>query len=73
MLLVIMVSTKSILSERIKQKSFFSGFTPLLKSLQIGNEKIAQILIENGANVNATNDDGDSALNLAALSSKYQF
>lgn len=33
-------------------------------------DKIAQILIEKGANVNVTNDDGDSALILAAKKSK---
>lgn len=50
----------------------FSGFTPLLRSASIGNEQIARFLIEMGANVNATNDDGDSALNLAAKNSKNQ-
>lgn len=33
-------------------------------------DKIARILIEKGANVNVTNDDGDSALILAAKKSK---
>lgn len=36
----------------------------------IGNEGIAEILIEKGANLNAINDFGDSALNLAVALSK---
>lgn len=39
----------------------------LLFLLFIGLEKIAQILIENGAMVNAVNQDKNSALNIAAL------
>lgn len=50
--------------------SVFSGYTPLLMAAAIGNEEIARILIEKGANVNATNDNGDSALTLAAMTSK---
>lgn len=37
-----------------------------------GLEKIAQILVEKGANVNATNHDGDSALILAAENGENQ-
>lgn len=37
-----------------------------------GLEKIAQILVEKGANVNATNDS-DSALILAAENGEIQF
>lgn len=51
----------------------FAGFTPLLKSASVGNEEIIRTLIENRTNVNATNDDGDSALTLAARSSKNHF
>lgn len=50
----------------------FSGFTPLLIAANIGNEKVVETLIQKGANINATNDDGDSALNLAAKNSKNQ-
>lgn len=50
----------------------FIGFTPLLKSVNVGNEEIAQMLIEKGANLNATNNYGDSALHLAAKSGKNQ-
>lgn len=51
---------------------FFVGFTPLLKAVNSskGCVEIVQILIEKGANVNATNVNGDSALNSAARSSK---
>lgn len=38
-----------------------------------GLEKIAQILVEKGANVNATNYDSDSALILAAENGEIQF
>lgn len=48
----------------------FAGFTPLLRSVRFGNAEIIRIFIENGANVNAINDDGESALNLAAKNSK---
>lgn len=41
-----------------------------MKSAKIGNEEIAQVLITKGANLNASNDIGDSALILAALNSK---
>lgn len=51
----------------------FVGFTPLLRSANMGNEKIFQILMEKGANRNATLYDGDSALNLAVKNSKNQF
>lgn len=43
-----------------------------MTSANVGNEEIARILIEKGANVNATNDDKDSALTMAAMSSKNQ-
>lgn len=43
-----------------------------MRSVIIGNKGIAQILIKKGASVNATNDDGDSALNLAAKNCKNQ-
>lgn len=43
-----------------------NGKTPLSMAACIGNQKIVEILIERGANINATNNDGDSALNLAA-------
>lgn len=33
-------------------------------------EEIAQILIEKGANVNASNENGDSALNRAAITGR---
>lgn len=54
------------------QKSPFAGFTPLLRAAIVGNEEIARILVEKGAHINATNTNGDSALNLAAISSKKQ-
>lgn len=44
-----------------------------MMSAVIGNEEIARILIEKGAIVNAANDNGDLALNLAAAFSKNQF
>lgn len=59
--------------KRNERKLRLAGFTPLLRSANIGNEKIARILIEKGANVNARNDDGDSALSLAAKKGKNQF
>lgn len=50
--------------------SRFTGFTPLMRSVNIGNEEITQILLKKGANANAVNDIGDSALNLATKNSK---
>lgn len=71
---VIMVSVNQInLFILNMQKPAFAGFTPLMKSAVIGNEEFARRLVEKRANVNATNDDGDSALNLAAKSSKNHF
>lgn len=65
------VSTRSSSwSEGNELKRTFAGFTPLLVSASTGNKKILRILIEKGANVNATTDDGDSALNFAARRSK---
>lgn len=52
------------------------GYTPLLRALSptVHNRSTVSIpyLIEHGANVNATNDNGDSALILAAAQSKNQ-
>lgn len=49
----------------------FAGLTPLMLTAQLGNEEIARVLIGKGANVSATNENGDSALTLAALHSKH--
>lgn len=81
MLLVTLVSVnrfkvKEISKNRDKQLphiAIFVGFTPLMKSAIIGNEEITRVLIENGANVNALNNDGDSALNLAMKNCKNKF
>lgn len=52
--------------------STFIGFTPLHKATKVGDEDIVHYLILKGANVNATNDDGDLALNLAAQNGEIQ-
>ncbi|KAF5296332.1 hypothetical protein FQA39_LY12549 [Lamprigera yunnana] len=41
------------------------GYTPLLLALQFGLLKIAKLLIENGANIHAINDAGNSSLHFA--------
>lgn len=51
----------------------FVGSTALMKAAYNMNEELTQILITNGANVNATNDVGDSAMNMAASKSKNEF
>lgn len=53
----------------------FAGFTPLMMAANVGNVFFVKLLLRQGylSNVNATNDDGDSALNLAAESGEYQF
>lgn len=43
----------------------FKGFTPLMFSISIGNLDIVKYLIEKGANVNASTDQGMSALSYA--------
>lgn len=53
-----------------QKQAVFTGFTPLLRSVNMGNEKIFRILVEKGANVKAKMNDGDSALNLAVLNGK---
>lgn len=71
MLWVTMVRLKrKSINETISKRSF-AGFTPLMRSAIIGDGEITRALIENGANVNATNNDGDSALMVAALNSKH--
>lgn len=45
-------------------------YVPFSIHLFIGYEKIVQILIENGANVNAMNDENDTALLYAAAKGK---
>lgn len=43
-----------------------------MKAAVVGNEKIASELLEYRVDVNTTNDDGNSALHLAATNSKNQ-
>lgn len=38
----------------------------VLNKFKIGTQNIAKILMENGANVNATNNDGDTPLHTSA-------
>ncbi len=41
------------------------GLTPLMVAIEEGNSEIANVLIQNGANLDAQNDYGDTALTLA--------
>ena len=47
--------------------AFGSGDTPLHSASQWGHEEIVKLLIENGANVNATNKHGQSPLHYSCL------
>lgn len=44
-----------------------------MKSVQKFDVKTTELLIKSGANINATNEVGDSALSIAASNSKKQF
>lgn len=55
-----------------EQQLAVAGFTALMTTSGI-DVNIITTLIKNGAKVNATNDVGDSALNIAASNSKNEF
>lgn len=73
MLWAMMVSAHPFKLKTKSKNLVFAGFTPLMKAADVGNEEIARILIEKRANVNAINNNGDSALILAVINSKIQF
>lgn len=41
------------------------GFTPLITAASLGNTKMVQLLLDNGANVTVVDDEGDNALTVA--------
>lgn len=43
------------------------GYTPLIFAAMAGHGKIAKILLDHGANIEAQSDDKDTALSLAVL------
>lgn len=47
------------------------GYTPLHKSINPNNPSITKKLIDNGADVNAVNRDGETALHLALIRNRY--
>lgn len=53
-----------------KNKKNHTNYCYLIPLILIENKKIVETLIENGANINATNSDGDSALIVAAKNGK---
>ncbi len=56
-------------AELVNQKNI-GGATPLLLACREGNLEIAKILIDNGANINATDNEGWTPLMRAALAGK---
>ena len=49
-----------------------SGWTALMLAGYYGHIEIVQLLIENGANIEAENFDGQTALNLAELNGNIE-
>lgn len=52
--------------EKNEYSLVFKGFTPLMLSISVRNLDIVKYLIEKGANVNASTDQGMSVLSYAA-------
>jgi len=59
-------------TEDINQADAYPGITPLAWATLHGNQQIAELLIERGADPNARNADGGSALHSAALMGRPQ-
>jgi ankyrin repeat protein len=57
---------------RVQHQSAYDGATPLHRTAQIGNIEIAQILINHGANLNAPNYMGQTALHVALENDNFQ-
>lgn len=52
-------------------KDLYEGDTALMHAIGMGNEKIIDLLLDAGANVNVKNENGLTALHLAAASLSY--
>lgn len=48
------------------------GFTPLNAATDTGNLAVAQVLVDNGADINAAANDGDTPLHSVNLAQYYQ-
>lgn len=55
---------------KVNSKDNIYGWSPLHKAAEAGNEKIAEILLENGADVDARNHLGNTPLYIAAINGK---